>query len=73
MLLMAAVKPKSGRGRKLIRWTGGLAFLVLISVAIWYWLAHRPASTEAASARLGARMTTTVGIAAEKRAISRFI
>ena len=68
MLLMAEpVKPKSGRGRKLIRWTGGLAFLVLISVAIWYWLAHRPASTEAASARLGARMTTTVGIAVAKK------
>ena len=68
MLLMAEpVKPKSGRGRKLIRWTGGLAFLVLISVAIWYWLAHRPAGTDAASARLGARMTTTVGIAVAKK------
>jgi multidrug efflux system membrane fusion protein len=68
MLLMAEpVKPKSGRGRKLIRWTGGLAFLVLISVAIWYWLAHRPASTDAASSRSSARMTTTVGIAVAKK------
>jgi membrane fusion protein, multidrug efflux system len=68
MLLMAEpVKPKSGRGRKLIRWIGGLAFLVLISVAIWYWLSHRPASADAASTRPGARMTTTVGIAAAKK------
>ena len=68
ILLMAEpVKPKSGRGRKLIRWTGGLAFLVLISVAIWYWLAHRPASTGAGSARLGARMTTTMGIDVAKK------
>jgi multidrug efflux system membrane fusion protein len=68
MLLMAEpVKPKSGRGRKLIRWIGGLAFLVLISVAIWYWLAHRPASADATSTRPGARMTTTVGIAAAKK------
>jgi membrane fusion protein, multidrug efflux system len=68
MLLMAEpVKPKSRRGRKLIRWIGGLAFLVLISVAIWYWLSHRPAVADAASTRLGARMTTTVGIAAAKK------
>jgi membrane fusion protein, multidrug efflux system len=68
MLLMAEpVKPKSGRGRNLIRWTGGLAFLILISAGIWYWLAHRPASTDAASARLGARLTTTVGIAVAKK------
>ena len=68
MLLMAEpIKPKSGRGRKLIRWTAGLAFLVLISVAVWYWLSHRPLSSDAASARLGTRMTTTVGIAVAKQ------
>jgi len=61
------IKPKSGRGRKLIRWTAGLAFLVLISVAVWYWLSHRPLSSDAASARLGTRMTTTVGIAVAKQ------
>src|ERR1700759_3715531 len=55
---------KPGRGRKLVRWMGGIAFLVLVSVAVWFWLTHRPPASSGASARLNARMTTTVGIAA---------
>src|SRR3984957_16167693 len=55
------LKPR--RGRKLIRWLGGIAFLGLVSVAIWFWLTHRPTNPAGASTRLNTRMTTTVGIA----------
>jgi membrane fusion protein, multidrug efflux system len=66
-LLTTAQPPKPRWGRKLIRWTGGLAFLILVSVAVWYWLSHRQPSAEGASARLSGRMTTTVGIAMAKK------
>jgi multidrug efflux system membrane fusion protein len=66
VLLMAQpTTPKSGWGRKLIRWIGGVAFLALVSIAVWFWLTHRPANTEATSTRT--RMTTTVGIAVAKK------
>jgi multidrug efflux system membrane fusion protein len=55
------LKPR--RGRKLIRWLGGIAFMALVSVAIWFWLTHRPPVPAGASTRLNTRMTTTVGIA----------
>jgi membrane fusion protein, multidrug efflux system len=64
---MTQQPPKVGRGRKLIRWTGGLAFLVLLSAAVWFWLSHRPPIADSASARLNSRMTTTVGIAVAKK------
>jgi multidrug efflux system membrane fusion protein len=53
---------KPGRGRKLIRWLGGIAFLALVSVAVWFWLTHRPTNPAGTSTRSNARMTTTVGI-----------
>ncbi len=66
MLLMAQpTTPKSGWGRKLIRWIGGVAFLALISIAVWFWLTHRPANTDATSTRT--RMTTTVGVTVAKK------
>jgi membrane fusion protein, multidrug efflux system len=68
MLLMAKpAAPKSGRGRKLIRWIGGIAFLALVSVGVWYWMSHRQPAGETASTRLNTRMTTTVGIAVAKK------
>jgi multidrug efflux system membrane fusion protein len=67
VLLMTQQPPKSGRGRKLIRWIGGLAFLILVSVAVWFWLSHRPPNTDAAPGRLSTRMTTTVGITVAKK------
>ncbi|HZC59341.1 MAG TPA: efflux RND transporter periplasmic adaptor subunit, partial [Chthoniobacterales bacterium] len=59
--------PKSGWGRKLIRWLGGISFLVLAAVGVWFWLSHRQPSAEGASSRFSARMTTTVGIALAKK------
>jgi multidrug efflux system membrane fusion protein len=74
LLMTEPTRLKSGRGRKLIRWIGGLAFLVLVSVGVWFWLSHRQPSAEGASSRFGARMTTTVGIAvAKKGAIPIFL
>jgi membrane fusion protein, multidrug efflux system len=68
MLLMAQPeKPKSGWGRKMIRWIGGAAFLGLVSAGVWFWLTHRQSNAAGASARLNARMTTTVGIAVAKK------
>jgi membrane fusion protein, multidrug efflux system len=68
MLLMAQPeKPKSGWGRRLIRWIGGIAFLILVSAAVWFWLSHRQSSAAGASARFNTRMTTTVGIAVAKK------
>ena len=68
MLLMTEpTRPKSGRGGKLIRWIGGLAFLVLVSVGLWFWLSHRQPGAEGASSRFSGRMTTTVGIAVAKK------
>jgi membrane fusion protein, multidrug efflux system len=63
LLLMTQQPPRSGRSRKLIRWIGGLAFLVLVSVAAWFWLSHRQPIASSASGRFNSRMTTTVGIA----------
>jgi multidrug efflux system membrane fusion protein len=66
LLLMTQQPPSSGRSRKLIRWIGGLAFLVLVSAA-WFWLSHRQPITDSASGRFNSRMTTTVGIAVAKQ------
>jgi membrane fusion protein, multidrug efflux system len=63
LLLMTQQPPRSGRSGKLIRWIGGLAFLVLVSVAAWFWLSHRQPIANSASGRFNSRMTTTVGIA----------
>jgi len=63
LLLMTQQPPRSGRSRKLIRWIGGLAFLVLVSVAARFWLSHRQPIASSASGRFNSRMTTTVGIA----------
>ena len=57
----------SGSGRRLLRWIAGVAFLALVSVAVWFWLSHQPANTGAASTRFDARMTTTVGVAVVKK------
>ena len=68
MLVMTQPKtPKSGWGRRLIRWMGGVAFLALVSVAVWFWLSHRPSNAVGTSARFNTRMTTTVGIAVAKK------
>ncbi len=68
MLLMTEPeKPKSGWGRKLIRSIGGVAFLALVSVGVWFWLSHRQPATDAAPGRFSSRMTTTVGIAVAKK------
>jgi multidrug efflux system membrane fusion protein len=67
LLMTQPPRPKSGRGRKLIRWTGGLAFLALVSVGLWFWLSHRQPGAEGASSRFSGRMTTTVGIAVAKK------
>lgn len=68
MLLIAeSKKPKSGWGRKLIRWLGGIAFLALASVGVWFWLSHRQPNEEGASSRFNSRMTTTVGVAVAKK------
>jgi membrane fusion protein, multidrug efflux system len=67
LLMTEPTRPKSGRGRKLIRWIGGLAFLVLVSVGLWFWLSHRQPGAEGASSRFSGRMTTTVGIAVAKK------
>jgi multidrug efflux system membrane fusion protein len=67
LLMVEPRKPKSGRGRKLIRWLGGISFLALAAVGVWFWLSHRQPSAEGASSRFGARMTTTVGIAGAKK------
>lgn len=67
MLMVAQPeKPKSGWRRRLIRWTGGVAFLVLMSAAVWFWLSHRQPAAAGASSRFNGRMTTTVGIAVAK-------
>jgi membrane fusion protein, multidrug efflux system len=68
VLLMAQpAKPKSGWGRRLIRWIGGVAFLVMVSAAVWFWLSHRQSNATGASARFNTRMITTVGIAVAKK------
>lgn len=68
MLLMAPPeKPKSGWGWRLIRWTGGVAFLALVAAAVWFWLSHRQPAVAGASSRFNTRMTTTVGIAVAKK------
>jgi multidrug efflux system membrane fusion protein len=67
LLMTEPTRPKSGRGGKLIRWIGGLAFLVLVSVGLWFWLSHRQPGAEGASSRFSGRMTTTVGIAVAKK------
>jgi membrane fusion protein, multidrug efflux system len=67
LLLTETEKPRSGRKRKLIRWLGGVAFLVLVSAGVWFWLSHRQPTANGASARSNARMTTTVGIALAKK------
>jgi multidrug efflux system membrane fusion protein len=67
VLLMTEQPPKAGRGRKLIRRIGGLVFLILVSVAVWFLLSHRQPNPENTSARLSGRMTTTVGIAVAKQ------
>jgi membrane fusion protein, multidrug efflux system len=59
--------PVSRSRRKLIQWIGGVAVLALVSGAVWFWLSHRPPDTAGASARFGARMTTTVGVTAVKK------
>src|SRR6202162_1019568 len=59
--------PKPGRSRRLIRWVGGLAFLLMVSAAAWFWLTHRPPQVEGTSSRFSARMTTTVGVAVAKK------
>ena len=64
---MTQQPPKAGRSRKLIRWTGGLAFLILVSVAVWFWLSHRQPIADGASPHFNTGMTTTVGIAAAKQ------
>jgi multidrug efflux system membrane fusion protein len=68
MLLMARPeKPKSRRERRLIRWIGGIGFLVLLSTALWFWLSHRESNATGAQARFNTRMTTTVGVAVAKK------
>jgi multidrug efflux system membrane fusion protein len=68
VLVMTQPKtPKSGWGRRLIRWIGGVAFLFLVSIAVWFWLSHRQSSVGGASGRFGTRMTTTVGVAVAKK------
>jgi membrane fusion protein, multidrug efflux system len=59
--------PVSRSRRKLIHWIGGVAVLALVSGAVWFWLSHQPPGTGGASARFGARMTTTVGVTAVKK------
>src|ERR1700726_1900875 len=59
--------PTSGWGRRLARRLGGVTFLVLVSVAVWLWLSHRPSSGGGAATRFSTRMTTTVGIAVAKK------
>jgi multidrug efflux system membrane fusion protein len=51
----------------LIRWSGGIVFLLLVSAAFGLWLSHRQSSAEGASNRLNGRMTTTVGTAVAKK------
>jgi multidrug efflux system membrane fusion protein len=67
LLLTEPIKPKSSKGRKAIGWIAGSVCLVLVSLAAWFWLAHRPSSADGASARSNARITTTVGIAVAKK------
>jgi multidrug efflux system membrane fusion protein len=68
VLLMAQPeKPKSGWVRRLIRWTGGITVLALVSAAVWFWLSHRQPSAAGTSSRFNSRMTTTVGIAVAKK------
>src|SRR6516164_7945639 len=68
MLLMTPPKtPTWRRGRRLVRWLGGVVFLVLVSVGVWFWLSHRQPTPGVASSRFSARMTTTVGIAVAKK------
>jgi len=67
LLMTEPKKPKSGWGRKLIRWLGGVAFLALVAAGVWFWLSHRQPNTDSASSRYSARMTTTVGIALAKK------
>jgi multidrug efflux system membrane fusion protein len=58
---------KPGWGLSLLRWIGGAAFIGLISFGVWYWLSHQESKLSGASARLNARMTTTVGVAVAKK------
>jgi membrane fusion protein, multidrug efflux system len=67
LLMTEPIKPKSSWGRRLIRWTGGAAFLALVSVGVWYWLSHRQSNADGASARANMRITTTVGTAVAKK------
>jgi len=67
LLMTEPTASKSRRGRSLIRWIGGVAFLALVSVGVWYWLSHRQANADGASARSNMRITTTVGIAVAKK------
>jgi membrane fusion protein, multidrug efflux system len=67
LLMEQRTTPKPGRSRRLIRWVGGLAFLLVVSAAAWFWLTHRPSQVEGTSSRFSARMTTTVGIAVAKK------
>jgi multidrug efflux system membrane fusion protein len=69
MLLMTQPKtPTRRRDKKLVRWIAGLAFLVLVSVAVWYRLSQRQPNADGASVRSSLRMmTTTVGIAVAKK------
>jgi membrane fusion protein, multidrug efflux system len=67
LLMIQPETAKSGRRRKLVRWIGGLGFLVLVSVAVWFWLSHRQSNASGASGRFNTRMTTTVGIAVAKK------
>jgi membrane fusion protein, multidrug efflux system len=67
MLVMTPPKtPTQRRDRKLVRWLGGVVFLVLVSVGAWFWLSHRQPTPGGASSRFSSRMTTTVGIAVAK-------
>jgi multidrug efflux system membrane fusion protein len=59
--------PTSEWGRRLARWLGGVTFLVLVSVAVWLWLSHRPSTGGGTATRFSTRMTTTVGITVAKK------
>jgi multidrug efflux system membrane fusion protein len=67
LLMIQPETAKSGWRRRLVRWIGGLTFLLLVSVAVWFWLTHRQSNANGAAARLNTRMTTTVGIAVAKK------
>jgi multidrug efflux pump subunit AcrA (membrane-fusion protein) len=66
-LVSPLIPAKTGWGRKLIRRTGGLVFLLLLTGGVWFWLSRRSPDAQGASSRVSSRMTTTVGIATAKK------